>query len=37
MPHPFKAALARREKLVGLWLSMAEAYSAEICATAGFQ
>lgn len=37
MRNPFKAALARREKLIGLWLSMAEPYSAEICATAGFQ
>jgi 4-hydroxy-2-oxoheptanedioate aldolase len=37
MRNPFKAALARGEKLVGLWLSMADAYSAEICATAGFQ
>ena len=36
MPNPFQAALARREPQVGLWLSMAEAYSAEICATAGF-
>lgn len=36
MPNSFKAALARREQQVGLWLSMAEAYSAEICATAGF-
>ena len=37
MRNPFKAALARGEKLVGLWLSMAEPYSAEVCATAGFQ
>lgn len=36
MPNAFKAALNRRERQVGLWLSMAEAYSAEICATAGF-
>ncbi len=36
MPNAFKAALTRRERRVGLWLSMAEAYSAEICATAGF-
>ena len=27
----------RGDKLVGLWLSMAHPYSAEICATAGFQ
>ena len=37
MRNPFKAALARGEKLIGLWLSMADPYSAEICATAGFQ
>lgn len=36
MQNPFKAALARREQQVGLWLSMAEPYSAEICASAGF-
>lgn len=36
MPNPFKTALARREQQVGLWLSMAEPYSAEICASAGF-
>lgn len=36
MPNIFKSALARREQQVGLWLSMAEAYSAEICAVAGF-
>jgi 4-hydroxy-2-oxoheptanedioate aldolase len=35
--NPFKAALKRGDKLVGLWLSMANPYSAEICATAGFQ
>lgn len=37
MRNPFKAALARGDKLVGLWLSMANPYTAEICATAGFQ
>jgi 4-hydroxy-2-oxoheptanedioate aldolase len=37
MRNPFKAALARGEKLIGLWLSMADPHSAEICATAGFQ
>ena len=36
MRNPFKAALQRGDKLVGLWLSMAHPYSAEICATAGF-
>lgn len=35
--NTFKAALARGEPQVGLWLSMAQPYSAEICATAGFQ
>jgi len=34
--NPFKAAIARGEPQVGLWLSMADAYSAEICASAGF-
>lgn len=37
MRNPFKAALARREQVIGLWLSMADPYSAEVCATAGFQ
>src|SRR5689334_5449946 len=32
-----KAASVRREPLIGLWLSMAQPYSAEICASAGFQ
>jgi 4-hydroxy-2-oxoheptanedioate aldolase len=35
--NPFKAALARGERQVGLWLSLAQPYCAEICATAGFQ
>jgi 4-hydroxy-2-oxoheptanedioate aldolase len=35
--NPFKAALARGEPQVGLWLSMAQPYSAELCAGAGFQ
>jgi 4-hydroxy-2-oxoheptanedioate aldolase len=34
--NPFKAALARGEPQIGLWLSMAQPYSAEICASAGF-
>ncbi|MDN3920589.1 4-hydroxy-2-oxoheptanedioate aldolase [Roseateles violae] len=34
--NPFKAALARGAPQIGLWLSMAQPYSAEICATAGF-
>src|SRR5258706_10951836 len=37
MRNPFKAALTRGEKIIGLWLSMAYPYSADICATAGFQ
>lgn len=37
MSNPFKAALQRGEAQIGLWLSMAQPYSAEICATAGFQ
>lgn len=36
MRNPFKSALKRGDKLIGLWLSMAYPYSAEICATAGF-
>lgn len=32
----FKDALAARRAQIGLWLSLADAYSAEICATAGF-
>lgn len=35
--NPFKTALARREAQIGLWLSMAQPYSAEICASTGFQ
>ncbi len=35
--NPFKAALARRQPQVGLWLSLAQAYPAELCASAGFQ
>jgi len=34
--NPFKAAIARGEPQIGLWLSMANPYGAEICATAGF-
>ncbi|RDI22847.1 4-hydroxy-2-oxoheptanedioate aldolase [Pseudacidovorax intermedius] len=36
MSNPFKNALAARQAQVGLWLSMADSYSAEACATAGF-
>jgi 4-hydroxy-2-oxoheptanedioate aldolase len=35
--NPFKAALARGDRQVGLWLSMAEPYVAELCASTGFQ
>ncbi len=37
MENPFKAAISSGENVIGLWLSLANAYSAEICATAGFQ
>ncbi|MBK1686327.1 4-hydroxy-2-oxoheptanedioate aldolase [Rubrivivax gelatinosus] len=35
--NPFKAALARGEPQIGLWLSLAQPYTAELCASAGFQ
>ncbi|WP_370662410.1 4-hydroxy-2-oxoheptanedioate aldolase [Massilia aurea] len=34
--NTFKAALAARRQQIGLWLSLANAYSAELCATADF-
>lgn len=34
--NPFKTALARGESQIGLWLSLANAYTTELCATAGF-
>jgi 4-hydroxy-2-oxoheptanedioate aldolase len=34
--NPFKTALAARRPQVGLWLSMADPYLAEVSATAGF-
>jgi 4-hydroxy-2-oxoheptanedioate aldolase len=34
--NPFKAALARDEVQIGLWLALAEPCSAEVCATSGF-
>ena len=37
MRNSFKTALHRGDKLIGLWLSMANPYTAEVCATAGFQ
>lgn len=39
MPTPtnrFKTAIAHRQAQIGLWLSLGSAYSAEICAGAGF-
>ncbi|WP_047468567.1 aldolase/citrate lyase family protein, partial [Delftia sp. ZNC0008] len=32
----FKAAIAADQPQIGLWLGLADAYSAEICAGAGF-
>ena len=34
--NPFKAALLARQPQIGLWVSLANAYSTEICAGAGF-
>ena len=34
--NPFKNALTQRQPQIGLWLGLANAYSAEICAGAGF-
>ena len=34
--NSFKQALTRGDTLYGLWLSLADAYSAEVCAGAGF-
>ena len=34
--NTFKQALAERRPQIGLWLGLAHAYSAEICAGAGF-
>jgi 4-hydroxy-2-oxoheptanedioate aldolase len=36
MSNPFKAALAAGRPQIGLWLSMAQPYLAEVSATAGF-
>ena len=35
--NSFKEALSRGKRQIGLWLSMAQPYSAEVCASAGFQ
>ncbi|WHZ09809.1 MAG: 2,4-dihydroxyhept-2-ene-1,7-dioic acid aldolase [Burkholderiaceae bacterium] len=34
--NPFKLALRNRQPQIGLWLGLADAYSAELCAGAGF-
>ncbi|RZI75122.1 MAG: 2-dehydro-3-deoxyglucarate aldolase [Variovorax sp.] len=34
--NPFKQALQQKRPQIGLWLGLADAYSAEICAGAGF-
>jgi 4-hydroxy-2-oxoheptanedioate aldolase len=34
--NPFKQALAERRAQIGLWLSMANPYTAEMCASVGF-
>jgi len=36
LKNTFKAALARQETQIGLWLAMATSYGAELCAGAGF-
>jgi len=36
LKNAFKAALLKREPQYGLWLGLADSYSAEICAGAGF-
>jgi 4-hydroxy-2-oxoheptanedioate aldolase len=36
MTNLFKQALAEKRAQIGLWLSLGEAYTAEVCATAGF-
>ena len=34
--NSFKSALAAKRPQIGLWLSLANSYTAEVCATAGF-
>lgn len=34
--NPFKQAIARQQPQIGLWISLASAYSTEVCAGAGF-
>lgn len=36
MANAFKNAIGRGQPQVGLWLSLAQAYTTEVCATAGF-
>lgn len=36
LKNPFKARLANGETLIGLWLALANAYTAELCASADF-
>lgn len=36
MSNSFKQALAEKRPQIGLWLSLGEAYTAEVCATAGY-
>ncbi|MDI9848861.1 4-hydroxy-2-oxoheptanedioate aldolase [Rhodoblastus sp. 17X3] len=36
LANPFKAALKQGDRQIGLWLAMADSYSAEICAGSGF-
>ncbi|MDO1581895.1 HpcH/HpaI aldolase/citrate lyase family protein [Rhizobium oryzicola] len=36
LKNPFKAALASRKPLIGLWLNMADAYAASMAGQAGF-
>ncbi|RCW65214.1 hypothetical protein [Pseudorhodoferax soli] len=33
--NAFKSALAQPQALIGLWLGLADPYTAELCATAG--
>ena len=35
-PNPFKQALARGERQIGLWMGLATPYAAELCAGSGF-
>ena len=34
--NPFKQAITAGQQQIGLWLSLAQPYTAELCATAGF-